>query len=443
MTDAQRCIQDVVFNPLPATSSLGGQQQHYGDPSANESYHPSTDQGGYGSHSYAPQHAYPSYEQRGDALEPLPTIHHSPLRGAADLPSPNAYGENSSAGPGYAAQQEYGNRSSLAYMDSEVEHQAQERGVRGEETFPVDERDEHDYERGEVYEREQAEEEKREYERTQGTTSEKQQEYDQPREHGQTYEQPQQQQQEYEQQHQYAEPDHPPPPVDVTQHEERPYVPHADDGAYHGPLSPDDVQPRATPLYAALSTSQQQQSPTTQSVFPPPPPPEIHTPLASPTRTSQPAYPTEPSYPSAHLPSAQPSFPSQPSSPSRPLIIRGESALGSKHGDIFVPNTIGAGAAGGGSFLGQGTSGYNARTGDTSSIGSGEARRVNAGAFRRPSAQTGNSFGGSLAGEGRYPTGPSEANAIREAYRAAEEAPKFDVSPLRVQSRETRGSSPS
>lgn len=478
MSDAQRCIQDVVFNPLPPTSSPGAQQQHYATPSSNDPYHPSPDHGGYGSQSYASQHAYPAYGERDsrvDPLEPLPTIHHSPLRGATEFPSasPNvsAYGSPAMSGYGDAnhSGQEYGNRSSLAYMDSEAGHQgsAQERGVRGEETFPVDERDEQDYERGEAHEREQAEADKREYDydrAQEGTTPEEQtQQYNPRQEHSQHYEQPQRHQQEYEEepQRQCNEPDHPPPPQDVQQPEERPYVPHADDGAYHGPVSPDDIQPRTplTPLYTALSTSQQlTQSPTApQQVFTSPPSqPTTSAPLASPTRTSQPAYPTQPPFPQTteqaqaasaqplYLPSAQPSYPTQPSSPSRPLVVRGESALGSKHGDIFVPHTIGSSTSGaaGGSFLGQGTSGYNARTGgDASSIGSREARRVNAGAFRRPAAQTGNSYGilvGGM-GESRYPTGPSEANAIREAYRAAEEAPKFDVSPLRV----GRGPSPS
>ncbi|KAI5481694.1 hypothetical protein MNV49_002920 [Pseudohyphozyma bogoriensis] len=140
-----------------------------------------------------------------------------------------------------------------------------------------------------------------------------------------------------------------------------------------------------------------------------------------------------------------------PTRNARPIHIRGDSALGSKHGDVYVPNTNGAQSglppgAGPGPFPSAGTSGYNSRGGggDASSINSG---RITAGAFRRQPPQSQFSLPPVTMDDGRY---PSEANRIRDQYYAsnvplpansanggagvgAEEAPRFDTSPLQVQ----------
>lgn len=160
---------------------------------------------------------------------------------------------------------------------------------------------------------------------------------------------------------------------------------------------------------------------------------------------------------------AAPSSPAPLFTPVRPSNLRGESALGSKHGDIYVPgaNTGGGTAAaangGAGPFQGAGTSGYNARTGgggDASSIGSGSGGgKANAGAFRRFQAppRTQFSLPPPQQGDSRYPTPgqTSQAATIRDQYYATSpgeqqqqqgggEGPRFDVSPLQVQKRQER-----
>lgn len=138
-----------------------------------------------------------------------------------------------------------------------------------------------------------------------------------------------------------------------------------------------------------------------------------------------------------------PSSPSQSNRTTRPIVIRGESALGSKHGDVFVPGSVGAVPPIGSAtpFFGAGGSGYN-QGADTSSVSSGDRSKVLAGAFRRPRVPQ---YSLPPANDGKYPilsasfSGPthSEANRIRDEYLAQSgnpgpDRPTFDVSPLHV-----------
>jgi hypothetical protein len=207
------------------------------------------------------------------------------------------------------------------------------------------------------------------------------------------------------------------PPAAPKYPEERPYVPRPDDGAYHGPSHSDPPPPRAadvpTPIYAELSTA------------------TSHDVVSTPT-----------------LPEPTPSF--------KPLMIRGESALGSKYGDIHVAgrsDTITNSNVSGGPFLGVGSSGYNSRnaSGDGSSIASGE-RKLNAAAFqRRPVPQSQYTLP-PTSSSGHAPSYPSPSDAIRDSYRERDvvpssplevgdgdsSVPRFDVSPLHVQKREEK-----
>lgn len=209
---------------------------------------------------------------------------------------------------------------------------------------------------------------------------------------------------------------------------ERPYVPREDDGAYHGGAGEAPLRP----------------------YFPPPPPSHP---------ASQPPYSRD----SIQIPPVV-----APSTPNRPPVIRGESALGSKYGDVYVPGG-GAGASTSnaghpvGHFQGSGTSGYNSRVngGETSSIGSGAGAEggrkvVSASAFfRRPPPPMSYPSHGQEAYAANG-SGPSASDVVRDSYRAAgatggegeevqrEGTPgsRFDVSPLHIQRREGRGMSP-
>ncbi|KAK4702218.1 hypothetical protein P7C70_g4006, partial [Phenoliferia sp. Uapishka_3] len=194
--------------------------------------------------------------------------------------------------------------------------------------------------------------------------------------------------------------------------------------------------------------------------------------VTSPTNMTSPTQMTSPSSNYAEptmIPVVIPDVAPAPSSmfaatrPSKPGMIRGESALGSKHGDIYVAGTNGSNNGGlpppvSAPFQGSGTSGYNSRSGgDSSSItsGSGAAGRINAGAFRRAPPQPSYSLPPTQQGDSRY---PSQADSIREAYYAQSQAqsgaqdyiesprgsiveadsPRFDISPLHVQKRQER-----
>ncbi|KAL8284059.1 hypothetical protein RQP46_005172 [Phenoliferia psychrophenolica] len=167
----------------------------------------------------------------------------------------------------------------------------------------------------------------------------------------------------------------------------------------------------------------------------------------------------------------------RPSATSKPAMSRGNSALalGSKHGDVYVPGSNGSAPppqAPAGPFQGAGTSGYNSRAGgggDASSIGSANGSaggRINAGAFRRfaPQQQQQQQQQFALppasAGDSRY---PSQADSIRDQYYATTvppsqqqqpqdesprgtlvdpSGPRFDVSPLHVMKRQERNFAP-
>ncbi|SCV71200.1 BQ2448_2788 [Microbotryum intermedium] len=240
---------------------------------------------------------------------------------------------------------------------------------------------------------------------------------------------------------------------------DRAYVPKAGDGAYHG-------QPAGAPPLPSNANA----SGTNAAYFPPvntaPAPPPI------------PSTPTSPSLSSANR---------------RPVVIRGESALGSKHGDVFVANrapidggALNAAAPSGpnpsssGYPAGPGTGGASGyyRSADANS-GSG---KIPAGAFRRgPSNQY--MAGGVVAGGQMLPgpprandfgpsttsasPSPSESMSIRDQYLARDAAllqqqqqqqkqqqvegfagvgagPRFDVTPLNISGRNSMiGSAPS
>lgn len=193
--------------------------------------------------------------------------------------------------------------------------------------------------------------------------------------------------------------------------------------------------------------------PPARTAPPTPPPPVLPSPAASPS----------PSFPTSI------SVSTMSGSPRKPATARGESALGSKYGDLFVAARGGnemqqerererERTTSSGPFQGMGTSGYNSRVGDTSSIGSQEARRVvNAGAFSRRVPATSISMSsstiGGSGGGGRFtPTIPvmSESDKIKEKFRletereareSAESAPERKESghPLRERPTTSQG----
>ncbi|ORY82349.1 Eisosome component PIL1-domain-containing protein [Leucosporidium creatinivorum] len=246
----------------------------------------------------------------------------------------------------------------------------------------------------------------------------------------------------------------PPPPTHNKYYPEaieRPYIPREDDGAYHGPTNspPPSGAPSANaqPLQHQSYEQQQQQ----HTSLPP-----ISTVPPAAANTSLPLSPRSPS------PPATPTQPESQQQQRKPIMIRGESALGSKYGDVFVPNRaavdggalnsssgssapqngsttpsyLSSAVGGGASAAATGASGYfrGNTNSDDRSTGSAEPRKVNAGAFRR--AQP---IGGGGGGSG----GPSQADAIRDQYRSTlatagegelpgAASPRFDVSPLQV-----------
>lgn len=251
----------------------------------------------------------------------------------------------------------------------------------------------------------------------------------------------------------------PPPPTHNKYYPEaieRPYIPREDDGAYHGPTN--DPPPSAAPPVDAQPQHQPYEQHQQHTSLPPistVPPAAANTSLPlSPRSSSPPATPTQ--------------FEPQPSR--KPIMIRGESALGSKYGDVFVPNRAAvdggalnssngssaplngsttpsylSGAVGGGGSSTAGASGYfrGNTGGDDRSTGSAEPRKVNAGAFRRAQPIGGGAGGSGGPQYGATMAGPSQADAIRDQYRsttlatagegelpAGAASPRFDVSVL-------------
>ncbi|KDE06603.1 hypothetical protein MVLG_03099 [Microbotryum lychnidis-dioicae p1A1 Lamole] len=233
---------------------------------------------------------------------------------------------------------------------------------------------------------------------------------------------------------------------------DRPYVPKAGDGAYHG--QPAGVPP--PPSNANASGKNTAYLPPVNSAPAPPP--------ITPTPTS----------------------PSSSSGNRRPVVIRGESALGSKHGDVFVANRapIDGGALNAAAPSGPNvsSSGYAAGTGGggasgyyRSSDANNGSSKIPAGAFRRgpsnqymgggvaaggqmlPGPPRANDFGPSTTTNGTSPS-PSESMSIRDQYLARDTAllqqqqqqqqqqqaegfagvgagPRFDVTPLNISNR--------
>ncbi|GAA6031723.1 hypothetical protein JCM8097_001953 [Rhodosporidiobolus ruineniae] len=170
--------------------------------------------------------------------------------------------------------------------------------------------------------------------------------------------------------------------------------------------------------------------------------------LTSPAPTS-PVAAAPPSAVSTAAPSYHTSIPAPPTSSfePRPLTPKGErhpvqirphgeSALGSKHGDLYVPNSPGGARGEGTSYFAGGASG--GATDGSTTPGGGAKRTVPAGAFRRPvgggaglppGAGVGpgaRGFAPSGYGAGQaepHPTlhrsGPSESELIAEAYRTS------------------------
>lgn len=176
---------------------------------------------------------------------------------------------------------------------------------------------------------------------------------------------------------------------------ERPYVPKEGDGAYHPQLPPVAA---TTPLI----------DPTTNSFY--------SSPAPEPAPTSSPRI--------------------------RVPLARGESALGTKHGDLYVPNAQPSNAA---PFQG---SGYGRNTGDSASIGSASGR-VNAGAFRTQQSSAPYTFNLSDRSDSRFPTskpqrppaidpnfhsgdGPTQSSSIRDSYRRESAAGPPPLAPVAV-----------
>lgn len=214
---------------------------------------------------------------------------------------------------------------------------------------------------------------------------------------------------------------------------ERPYIPKENDGAYHGPR-PDQPPPRVvTPTFGT--------APSSPLVGPSSAPPA---PSSSTTAAGKAAATT-----------------------TKPPMVRGESALGSKHGDIYVagrtdgPQQFSTGGpvnVPGAPFVPPAQSGYNNNNNPSSAASFGSSdpnnRRgvINAGAFRRggpssagyaPPSGYDTRFAAGM--PGAIPEAPSPADKIRDQYRAAyaEEAagavpldggasaaPRFDTTPL-------------
>lgn len=250
----------------------------------------------------------------------------------------------------------------------------------------------------------------------------------------------------------------PPPPTHNKYYPEaieRPYIAREDDGAYHGPTN--SPPPSGAPSANAQPPQQQSYEQHQQHTSLPP----ISTVPPAAANTSLPLSPRSPS------PPATPTQFEPQQQQKKPIMIRGESALGSKYGDVFVPNRAAvdggalnsssgssvpqngsttpsylSSAVGGGGSSATGASGYfRGNTGaDDRSTGSAEPRKVNAGAFRR--AQPIGGGAGGLGGPqyGATMAGPSQADAIRDQYRSTTLAtagegelpgsasPRFDVS---------------
>jgi len=235
-----------------------------------------------------------------------------------------------------------------------------------------------------------------------------------------------------------------PPTKPNTYQEERPYVPKPGDGAYRGPSQ--------EPPLSATSDRGGNNSRGGSSV-------------GGGSANERPLSPNAPS--DAFRPAFVPQKKERP-----PPAARGESALGSKYGDLGSPSvggstptgsTSGRFALGGGATVGAqeaGQSGYF-RAADATSPGSGmelPSQRVKAGAFRRPTDPQyyGTSTAGSIPAGGRYGAPPplthsmssrSAAEEIKEAYRSSavpmpgvhrsggegeDEPQRFDTAPLRV-----------
>lgn len=165
---------------------------------------------------------------------------------------------------------------------------------------------------------------------------------------------------------------------------------------------------------------------------------------------------SSPAFASPNAPQPSPSRFEPQSKPRQPVMIRGESALGSKYGDVFVanraaidggnlnstnaplpsPSGISGGPNAGAHTGGAVSSGYF-RPGDNVSQTSAEPRRVNAGAFRRAPQGPSSLIDGSPR-YGNTSAGPSQAEAIRDQYRKMSpeleappsDGPRFDVSCL-------------
>lgn len=157
----------------------------------------------------------------------------------------------------------------------------------------------------------------------------------------------------------------PAPPASgyYTEQFERPYVPREGDGAYHPPSS-------APPA----------------AIFIPASPPAVSPILFSPTTANNTA---------------------MNAARTLPYVSRGESALGSKLGDLGPSSA--APASSSNNFQPTPTSGYNSRE---------QERKINAGAFRRSQAfgdRTGDRYAAAAGPAG----GQSQAEVIRDSYRAS------------------------
>lgn len=202
-----------------------------------------------------------------------------------------------------------------------------------------------------------------------------------------------------------------PPAKPSTYAEERPYVPKANDGAYRGPS--------LDPPLSATSDRGGNNSRGGSSV-------------GGGSLSERPLSPNGPSD------GFRPAF--VPQKKERPVPAnRRDSALGSKYGDLGSPSvggttptgtSSGRFALGGGATVGaqEGGSGYF-RAADATSPGSGmelPSQRIKAGAFRRPDPQYYPSNSGSTSGRYGAPpplthsaSGRSEAEEIKDAYRSS------------------------
>lgn len=465
MTQAQRCIQDVVFNPTPLHEQFGvngnnvqHERQHrdsynndgYTTEGYRHDYHHDQQPSSTDIHGHCTG-SQPYYSQQEHSDQPhLPEIGRAaPLAlpagaGQANHPEEydstvNHYGSHTpgvSASLAPSAAQPLGadpNRSSLAYMEDGATSNA----WAAQASAASEQRRSQDNDEDPVLVRERAEAEQIEREETERRLKAKQDALDQPM---QSYEyQPLQQGQSPRHNQRSSSSQDPPRPIQSLA--DTSYEKHS--RQYSGPTDEDPSIPYAQqpPQNSYHQTSSGPQSFHPISGTYAGPPPAINTSVVS---ASAPSPLASPAYGQLTSSRFEPQIKTR-----QPPLLRGESALGSKHGDVFVANraAVDGGNLNNAAPLSPSTGYPNAPAPATSSgyyrpdhsvPSSLEPKRVNAGAFRRAAPlQPDHSLGDGSPRYGITMAGPSQAEAIRDEYRqmdvhdplqAGSAGPRFDVS---------------